>query len=118
MTIEEKLDLILNEIKDHFGHLPVDKNWERICRLVTDGNGVDTGNLDFRQDPQLQMHIKYLEDEGYIYKYTNVPSNSIYYVATTKGRMFEGFVNLKFRLLDEKNRVIRMEKLQIELEGQ
>lgn len=109
MTIEEKLDIILQECRHHFGHLPIDSNWERICRLVTDGNGIDTGNPDFKQDPQLNMHIKYLDDEGYIYKFTNLPANSVYYVATTKGLLFEGFVNRKNRLQNENKRISELE---------
>lgn len=94
-TIEEKLDFFLNEIKDHFGHLPNDENWKRICRLVTDGDGMTTGNPDFKNDPQLKMHLKYLTDEGYVYKFSNVVDKTEYYVATTKGLLFEGFMNRK-----------------------
>jgi hypothetical protein len=112
LTIEQKLDLILNEIKDHFGHLPIRQNWEQICRLVTDGDGIATGNPDFENDPELKMHIKYLDDEGYVYKFTNSVANIDYYVATTKGLLFEGFADRKNRLNIErqKNALLSQQK--------
>lgn len=118
MTIEEKLDLILNEIKDHFGHLPIEKNWERISSLVTDGDGSTSGNSDYKKDPQLNMHIKYLDDERYVYKFNNTEENTEYYVATTKGLMFEGFVNRKNRLNLERQTNALLSQQKVDTEGQ
>jgi len=107
MDIEAKLDLILNEIKDHYGHLPIDKNWERICRLVTDGNGVDTGNPDFHNDPILQSYLGRLNDENYIRKFQNANGDPPYWVATVKGLKFIGFVNERNQNTT-KNRTLRL----------
>jgi hypothetical protein len=95
LTHAEKLDLILNECKDHYGHLVIKENWQKICRLVTDGNGVDTGNDDYNNDPLLLAYLKALEDEGYIDKFNN--KSFIYYLATVKGLTFEGFKNREIR---------------------
>jgi hypothetical protein len=97
MTIEEKLDLILNEAKDQYGHLPISANWEKICRRVTDGNGITTGNPDYQKDPFFKMLVQGLTDEKYIQTYTNdteIPALT-YNVATVKGLTFIGFKKAK-----------------------
>lgn len=103
LTIEEKLDLIFNEVKDHYGHHPIAENWERICRLVTDGDGVTTGNPDYKRDPFLSGLLQGLTDEGFVYRRLNFPAVAdLTYFATVKGLMFEGFVNQKARLERER----------------
>jgi len=116
MTIEEKLDLILNECKDHYGHLPEEKNWQRICRLVTDGDGSTTGNPDYKFDPVMLMLLRGLEKDGFIEWFNNTKANPAqeYWVASYKGMTFEGFAKRKenelisFKEVSGKNR--RMER--------
>jgi hypothetical protein len=114
MTIEEKLDLILNEMKAHYGHLPVKENWVKICRLVTDGDGVSTGNPDYEKDPFFNMLLKGLTDEKYIERYINTGENPplTYDVATVKGLTFEGFVKAK-KIKDGAKRKETLEKIVI-----
>ena len=116
MTIEEKLDLILNEAKDHYGHLPISANWERICRLVTDGNGITTGNPDYQNDPFFKMLVQGLTDEKYIQAYTNDTENPslTYNVATVKGLTFKGFKKTK-KINDGAKSKETMEKIVIAL---
>lgn len=97
MTVEEKLDLILGEAKAQYGHLPVSAHWEKICRLVTDGNGISTGNPDYQNDPFFNMLLQGLTDEKYIQSYTNNTANPpiTYNVATVKGLTFKGFNKTK-----------------------
>lgn len=102
----EKLDIILNECKDHYGHFPIKENWQRICRLITDGDGVTTGNPDYENDPLLFAYITALIQEGYISKFNN--KSYINYLATVKGLTFEGFQNQSTRNLQEvKNRKLQ-----------
>lgn len=97
MTIEEKLDLILAETKEQYGHLPINAHWEKICRLVTGGNGISTGNPDYKNDPFFNMLLKGLTDEKYIQEYTNKGENPplTYNLATVKGLTFKGFKKTK-----------------------
>ena len=84
MTIEEKLDLIWRECKDHVSYDTDEASinrWKKICSEVADNN------TDINS-PIFKMYLQHLRDDGYI-------NNDEMPRATVKGLLFEGYVNQK-----------------------
>jgi hypothetical protein len=85
MDVYEKLDIILDSIKQNYGRIPTDKIQEDLSEKIN-------GNRDFNRDPVYTGLLNSLAKDGYIEWFRNTAEGGIeYYVPTVKGLTFNGF---------------------------